>query len=520
MYFNWRRFNYVFIFSLSACFYSCQESESTLKYLSSYAVQSSKGSHAEIVAHDPETQKLFVSSADQGVINIIDISNPRIPQLIDTIDVSKFGVINSVGVASGVVGAAIAHHDAQSDGCVLFYNTDGQFLSKVNTGAMPDMILMTASGWAIVANEGEPNQDYTIDPSGSVAIIDCVSEEPFKMELINMDVFNDHENELKQSGVRLYGPHASAGQDIEPEYIQYDAATQKIFVMCQENNAMAILDRINNENVLVPFGFKDHSLSSNGFDASDKDGQINIQSWPVLGMYQPDAFRVASYAGGTWVFTANEGDSRDYKGFSEEKRVAKIVLDTLAFPDYKELQKDNNLGRLKITTSLGDIDNDGDYDQLYAYGARSFSIWNASTMALVWDSGDDFEQIIAERYPQNFNSNSYENDSFDNRSDDKGPEPEAIELGFIGHKVYAFIGLERQGGVMIYEVTHPSHPQFIDYVNNRNFNADGELEAIGDLGVEDIKFIDTKDSPINKPLLVTANEVSGTVSIYLVNITM
>jgi len=254
-----------------------------------------------------------------------------------------------------------------------------------------------------------------------------------------------------------------------------------------------------------------------GLDASDRDDQIDIRSWPVFGMYQSDA--IATFTAGRgaararYLITANEGDARDWPGFSEEARVGSLQLDPSAFPNAAELQKNASLGRLNVTKSLGDVDGDGDYDALYTLGGRSFAIWGLDG-SLVFDSGSDFERIIAARNPKYFNA-SNDDRSFDSRSDNKGPEPEAVTVGTVGERTYAFIGLERMGGIMIYDVTRPHSPVFVDYVNNRDFSAEpATASAAKDLGPEGVIFIDAKDSPTRAALLAVANEISGTVTLY------
>lgn len=252
------------------------------------------------------------------------------------------------------------------------------------------------------------------------------------------------------------------------------------------------------------------------FDASDRDNGINITNHPTLGMYQPDALTSFSVGGKTYVLSANEGDARDYDGYSEEVRVADLALSLDDFPDAFDLFEDGNLGRLRTTSANGDLDGDNAHDRLFSYGARSFSIWD-EVGNLVFDSGNEFEMVTAD-YENGayFNSNNDDNDSFDSRSDDKGPEPEAIELGMIGENLYAFVGLERIGGILVYNMNDPEKPQFVSYINNRDFSADATTAAAGDLGIEDIVFIGMEDSPIAAPILVTSNEVSGTVSIFTV----
>ena len=257
------------------------------------------------------------------------------------------------------------------------------------------------------------------------------------------------------------------------------------------------------------------TLHPNGLDPSDRDEGINIANWPVSGMYQPDAIAAFQAGDETFIISVNEGDARDYECFSEEVRVDDLSLDPTVFDNPDVLQQSENLGRLKTTTATGDTDGDGQHETIFNYGARSFTIWSADGH-LVFDSGSDFEQHTAELIPDDFNSTNDENDSFDNRSDDKGPEPEGVTIGRIGDRVYAFMGFERVGGIMVYDVTDPYQPVFVQYVNNRNFAGNPEEGTAGDLGPEGILFINAADSPIGIPLLVTGNEVSGTTTIFSV----
>lgn len=250
-----------------------------------------------------------------------------------------------------------------------------------------------------------------------------------------------------------------------------------------------------------------------GLDASDRDSAINIRSWPVFGMYEPDAIASFRVDKTTYLVIANEGDARDWDGFAEEARVSSLTLDPAAFPNAADLQKAGNLGRLNVTKTLGDANGDGLYESLYTLGGRSFSIWK-SNGAQVFDSGSDFERITAASNPAFFNA-SNDDRTFDSRSDNKGPEPEGLAVGEIGKRRYAFVGLERTGGVMVYDITNPHSPVFVDYANNGDFSVEPyDAPAAGDLGPEGLLFIDAKDSPTRSPLLVVANEISGTVTLY------
>lgn len=485
-------------------------------------------SAAEIVAFDKASQRLFVVNGSDKVIDVFDVSQVSAPTKIGSIDTTtaaaNAGGPNSVSVSNGLVAIAIENSNKQAAGFVALYKAaDLSFQRAVTVGALPDMLMFTPSGdKIIVANEGEPNDDYDNDPEGSIAIVDLSSgAATATATVLNFNDFDSEIDELRAANVRIFGPNASVSQDLEPEYITINTQGDTAWVTLQENNAIAKLNLEDEEiEQIFPLGFKDHSAVGNELDASDKDATINIQNWPVFGMYQPDSIAHYAVDGVSYLVTANEGDARDYSGFSEEQRVKDLTLDsTQFFPDATSLQADENIGRLATTNATGDLDGDGDHDVILSYGARSFSIFKADDMSLVYDSGNDFETIIAEQFPNQFGFSNDDNDvgDFDSRSDAKGPEPEALTVAEFGAKTYAFIGMERIGGIMVYDITSPTAPHFITYQLDRDFSVDADTEQAGDLGPEGMIVIKAADSPNGKNLLVVANEVSGTTTIYTIN---
>jgi hypothetical protein len=334
--------------------------------------------------------------------------------------------------------------------------------------------------------------------------------------------------------IRIYGPGATVAQDLEPEYIAVSHDSKTAWVTLQENNALGIIDlKAKLVTKLVGLGFKNHNVAGAGLDSSDRDNHTNaIEPRPVLGMYQPDGISTVQYRNRTYLLLANEGDVREWRGVAqpgvdnanantEARRVSALTLDAAAFPNAATLITNPVLGRLNVTFYKGNTDADAAFEQLYSFGARSFSVRDEDGQ-LVFDSGDALEQITKLRNPAYFNANHTNNVNIgnpndwthDSRSDDKGPEPENVKVARLFGRDFAFIVLERIGGVMIYELVDPTRPTFVDYVNPRVFGVAAESAAAEDLGPEGVIVVQAEDSPNGKPLLIVANEVSGTTRIY------
>lgn len=257
-------------------------------------------------------------------------------------------------------------------------------------------------------------------------------------------------------------------------------------------------------------------ITRSSFDPSDRDEGVRVQNWPVHGLYLPDAIDAFRVAGQDYLVLANEGDARDYDGFAEEERIKDLTLDLGAFPAADALQADEQIGRLNVTTTAGDPDGDGDFDALYAFGARSISVRKADG-ELVWDSGDILERVTAEAHPTFFNSTNDDNDSFDTRSDNKGPEPEGVVVGEVDGRTYAFVGLERDSGIAVFDVTSPDAPALVQYLTTRDFTGDPAAGTAGDLGPEGLVFVPATQSSNNKPLLIVSYEVSGSVRVFQID---
>lgn len=548
---------------------------------------------AEIVAFHQNSDSIMVINANDNSVDILNASSltseelelphsasnlTRRSQLNVAADVDAdealeafvSGGINSVAVVENLMAVAVQNNDKQANGVIAFFSLNDEgaasYLKSVEAGALPDNVQISTDGkYVVAANEGEPSDDYTTDPVGSVTVITVSEGIPADTGMqVNFADFNEgaeRANELPES-VRISGPGASVAQDLEPEYVAISADNTMAYVSMQENNALAVIDlEAATVERLIGLGYQDHSLAGNGLDASNRDAcseddianqdcevlndGINIKSYANLrGLYMPDTVVTLEIEGVNYVLTANEGDSREYffdvadeaactaaNGLDYDEDDGCLTwIDEVKVKDLEDLDlslnqeiftdpaiaNDENLGRLKVIATEGDTDENGSLETLYSFGTRSFSIFNGDTGELVFDSGDDFEQITAQALGGNgFNSTDDEN-AFDDRSDDKGPEPEALAVGRVGDKTYAFVGLERVGGIMMYDITDPAEPVFVQYVTNRDFsvNIEDDLANAGDLAPEGFKFVAADDSPTENALLIVGNEVSGTTTVY------
>jgi hypothetical protein len=487
---------------------------------------------AQILDYHPASRCLYITNASDNAIDVVDIHDIDNPTLLFSID-SLPGAPLSVGVHPfrDLIAVACEGEIVTDPGTVAFYRTNGEYVGSVGVGPLPDMLAFTHNGKKIlVANEGEPtNTEYEpeggefVDPEGSVSIITLGRSIHLEREVQNATVvevgfgeFNDRKQELLDKGVRIFGPGATVAQDLEPEYITISKGNKFAWVTLQENNAIAKID-IKEARVVDIFGlgYKDHSVPGNALDASNKDDAINIANWPVLGMYLPDAIASFLVDDQQYIIVANEGDAREF----EEIRVGKLESKGKLGDNLLPFADNEMLGRLKVTTEFPAEPNEaGKFDVLYSFGARSFTILTGEGQH-VSDTGDEFAQITAIVNPDYFNSTDDESE-FDNRSDDKGAEPEHVVVAKIAGHTIAFMGLERIGGIMTYDVSDPANPVFLDYVNNRNFEADPESPEAGDLGTEGMLFIPAHKSPTRRPLLAVSNEISGSTTVYRIHVSV
>jgi DNA-binding beta-propeller fold protein YncE len=504
-----------------------------------YATNAELG--AEIATYDPLSRRIFVTNGATERVDVLDARNLDRINRVGTIEIDAYGAdLQSVAVSNGRLAVAIAADPVTDPGVVAVFDTRTlREIAVVPVGALPDAVTWTPDGrHLLVANEAEPRcvdtNDPTeaIDPEGSVTIIEFAGRSGVKsVRTATFAHLNDRRAELIAAGVRLNWPGATVAEELEPEYITTDGRTA--WVSLQENNTIAVVDiRSATVTDLLPLGRKDHSLPGNGLDASDRDGGnnnplINIQNWPVLGIPMPDSIASMSFRGGTYLLGANEGDGREWfvnddegQGicFADVRRVSTLTQADVDIPDFPFLRNNARLGRLNVSVTDGIDPATGKYTSLHALGTRSMTIWDAAGQ-LVWDSGDMIEQITAsiqrrlvdEESPiRPFNTNRTGSATWDSRSDDKGPEPEGIAVGTAWGRTYAFVGLERQHGIVVFDVTNPHAPSFVQLIATTGYT--GLFD--GDTSPEGLEFVPAGISGGPNPLLIVAYEGSGSTRVF------
>jgi hypothetical protein len=517
-------------------------------------------SAAEVVDFDKIGKRVFTVNAQSGAIDVFaatDVTALGAPaqsidlrqMLVDqgmAANTGLVGAANSVTINGSLAAIAVEANPKTNTGWVVFLNTATlAYTAAVVVGALPDMVSFTPNGSKVlVANEGEPDVGYVNDPEGSITVITVSNFSATTIGFTDFNTAGSRNAELPVSKMVLGGINASVAQDLEPEYISVREDSLRAYVSLQENNAIAVINLADNSiEKIIGLGFKDHSIPGNEMDASQQDG-VNLKTWPVLGMYMPDSISSFNYNGKTYVVTANEGDSREdwvngltvsatctgsgyyFKTKCRDELALKDIIDSdlVMGPALAGLNTDSTLGRLKFSyQATRKFNGSTTINKLYAYGGRSFAIWDVATGEQVFDSGNAFERLTAQRYGALFNQDHNGSLAGDQRSNSKGPEPEGLAIGKINGHTYAFIGLERMGGIMVYDISNPFAPAFVQYLSDRDVtkSPDSTNAAAGmDLGPEGFKFVAAADSPNGKPLLIVGNEVSGTTSIYEVTVNL
>ena len=507
------------------------------------------GGVMEIVAYNQATEWAYAINGQSGKLAAIPLAGltagAHVEALTGTeIDVKalveaedstfQYGDMTSVAISpdSTTLAAALQAQGSNDAGRVALFTCeeDGSLTLEalVETGAQPDMVTFAGDGVVLTADEGEPREGYgenIADPKGSVTVVDVEAQES---TVVDFSAFDSQRDQLAEDGIVLKKGSAPS-VDLEPEYIAVSGG--KAYVTLQENNAIAVLD-IESQAFegVYSAGFEDHSTTA--IDLDKKDDAYDPQTYEsLLGIRMPDGIAAFTVEGATYLVTANEGDAREWGDedqgtfyLSEDER--DFSEEGVTSPTGAITAENSGLEGKVVFFKTEDFDG-LDPEKDYVFGGRSFTVFQVTENGLeeVFTSGDDFEALTAQYVPEYFNA-SNDNAVLDDRSGKKGPEAESVTVGTVDGKTYAFVALERTGGVMVYDVTDPEAITFVNYVNTRDFGTtvegseeyeDGELDKWvtgGDVAPEGLLFLDAASSPNGEPLLLAACEVSGTVAVY------
>lgn len=494
------------------------------------------GGVAEIVSYDPVKNNAWVVNGTTGMLDILSMTDVTCgvseEMTATSLDIRAlveeqaegfaYGDMTSVSISAqqGLVAVALQEEGYDKNGKVAILKTDGTLAALLDAGCQPDMVTFTPDGSKIlVANEGEPREGYgdgVVDPAGSVTVITVNGQSPADSQsnTITFDAFDGQRDALVEQGIIL-AKGAMPSVDFEPEYIACDNNTA--YVSMQEANAIAVLDLT--EGVFTgvySMGYKDLSAEENAIDLVE-DGAYAPKTYPdAVGAYMPDALALYTVGEETYLFTANEGDAREWG--KDETEYVNEEKEDLTASDGSVAEKVRVIDP-SVTDGLPE-------GKSVLFGGRSFSAYrvDAGGLTQVFDSQNDFEEKTQQYIPDYFNCSNDDNE-YDSRSAKKGPEPESVTVGTVGDKTYAFVALERIGGIMMYDVTDPGSIVYENYINTRDFSedpdlADPESDPVvvlqSDFAPEGLCFISSEDSPSSTPILLAAFEVSGTVAAYAV----
>lgn len=497
---------------------------------------------AEIPTYHPASKRLFSTNGARNTVDVYDLSNPAKPVRINRVDLKNFGSdVTSVAAGRDVVVAAV--HKAETfsangvpslpNGVLVVMDLDGKVISSPDLkGVLPDAVTFTPSGTrALVAIEGQPvcakddpattineSTDYlkAVDPLGGVSIVDLSDPRNPDVSFVGFKGFTV--SELRAKGLALSSVVNDASKDLEPEYI-VALDEMKAYVTIQEANGIGVLDLQNRAWIDVRRAFES-KLVGTPIDTSDRDSGRGPRSYVnVVGASQPDAIAGFKIGSGHYLVTANEGDAREYSCLNDDLRASSLKVDSRRFRDWKTWSANSELGRSKVNPNAGDRDGDGDIDTIHLRGARSMTIYRNG--AVLWDSGKLLEEIQTSAFGvQNINgSHSLSTDKStvnylpQDRSDDKGSEPEGIAVGIVGDARVAVLGLERMSALVVFDISNLRAPSLIKWIQMMPVTSTPVSQATA-WSPEGVVFVPAEKSPNGKALFITSFELSGSLTIH------
>ena len=134
--------------------------------------------NAEISAYNPASGYAYTVGGGSGSIVVSDLTDASLPKAVAVAKPSDNSqTLQSVAVFGKLLAVAVQNTVKTDPGFVQFYDLSNPALpahiSTVSVGALPDMVKFSADGRKLlITNEAEPNAAYTIDPVGSISLID------------------------------------------------------------------------------------------------------------------------------------------------------------------------------------------------------------------------------------------------------------------------------------------------------------------------------------------------------------
>ena len=516
--------------------------EATVKITEISAISLDGEGSGEIATFHPGSKRIFATNGVKNAIDIFDISNVAAPKKVGSLSLSPYGNdVTSVAAGRDVVVAAVLVTETFSatgapstpNGKLVVFDTNGKVLSSPDIlGVLPDSVTFAPNGTtALVAIEGQPvcakddpattakeDTDYlkASDPEGGVSIVDLTNPAAPVVKFAGFKQFNVAQ--MKAKGIAVSSVVNNVAKDFEPEFIT--AVDNKYaYVTIQEANAIGKLDieAASFESVTRAFESK---LSVIARDTSDRDSGAGLRNYAnVVGASQPDAIASFKVGSGHYFVTANEGDAREYTCLNDDLRGSSLKVDSRRFPNWSTLSANAALGRAKVNPTIGDRDGDGDIDTIHLRGSNSMTMYR-NGIAL-WDSGELLDQIQIKAFGvANINgSHSLSSDKStmnyvgQDRSDDKGSEPEGVAVGMVGNTRVAILGLERMTALAVFDITQPRSPVFQEWLQMLPAKAT-PAKDVKHWSPEGIVFVSADKSPSGKALIITSYELSGSISIH------
>ena len=518
-------------------------SEATVKVteISSIASGDGEGS-SEIATFHPGSKRIFATNGVKNTIDIFDISDVANPKKVSSVSLAPYGNdVTSVAAGKDVVVAVVNVADKFSatgvptttNGKIVVFDTNGKVLSSPDVlGVLPDSVTFAPNGTtALVAIEAQPvcakddpatvakeELDYSkaSDPVGGVTVVDLSNPAAPVMRFAGFDEFTVEE--MRAKGIAVSSVVNNVSKDFEPEFVTA-VDNNYAYVTIQEANAIGKLNIASATFESITRGFEAR-VDKVARDTSDKDSGAGPRNYRnVVGASQPDAIAGFKWGAGHYFLTANEGDAREYTCLNDDLRGASLKVDAKRFPDWTALSGTAALGRAKVNPNIGDKDGDGDIDTIHLRGSNSMTMYRNGIV--IWDSANLLDQIQTQAFGvANINgSHSYSSDKStmnyvgQDRSDDKGAEPEGVAIGMVGDRRIAILGLERMTALAIFDITEPRNPVFQEWLQLLPTKAT-PAKDVKHWSPEGIVFVPADKSPSGKALIITSYELSGSLSIH------